>query len=95
MTHNAVHQDGRLSAPPRTLSLFFLMIYVVRKWPYLHGHLLDQVPFVGIVKGNAVLWCPLQNEFPQHGPFLADFLGQAAGVDALVKTQQAQSKSYH
>lgn len=49
---------------------------------YLHGHLLDKVPLVWIVKGNAVLRGPVHDQLPQHGALLSDLFGQTAGVDA-------------
>lgn len=48
---------------------------------YLHGHLLDQVSLIRVIKGDAVLRSPVYNQLPQHGALLSDLFGQTASVD--------------
>lgn len=48
---------------------------------YLHGHFLDKVSLVRVIKGDAVVRIPVYNQLPQHGALLSDIFGQTAGVD--------------
>lgn len=57
--------------------------------PYLHGHLLDKVPLVRVVKWNVGLGCSVHNQLPQHCTLLTDLLGETTGVNSYSVTARA------
>lgn len=60
---------------------------------YLHRHFLDQVPLIWVIKGDAVLWSPIYNQFSQHGALLSDLFSQTASVNTWKEKEENNFKS--